>query len=100
MFSIENTCVDVEYNRFAVVDTCLNNLMRPAPYDAVHAFKPIFTYGETVARFDIVGPVCESAGMFVTQTPLASNLKAGVYELSMSSRYNMGCRLAEVDESS
>lgn len=90
---------------FLVVDAAMNDLSRPALYGAVH---PIFAVERGVRarkeRFDVVGPVCESADTFesgaLLEKPAAGSLFAisncGAYAMSMSSQYNARPRAAEV----
>jgi diaminopimelate decarboxylase len=93
-----------ETKNFAIVDAAMNDLMRPALYDAYHAFVPIDTTGarETVT-WDIVGPVCESGDWLAHARELAlaegdtiAALSAGAYGMAMASNYNTRPRAAEV----
>ena len=87
--------------RFVVLDAAMNDLIRPAMYDAWHEFVPVKAPapGAALAPVDIVGPICESADTFAQQRPLppvaAGDLLAicssGAYGAVMSSTYN--CRL-------
>ncbi len=93
---------------FAVVDAAMNDLMRPALYDAYHeivAVKP--TEGrETKGQekvYEIVGPICESGDFLghdrkfaLQQGDLLAILSAGAYGMSMASNYNTRPRAAEV----
>ncbi len=92
-----------ESKNFAIVDAAMNDLMRPALYDAYHdivAVKP----GNTEAQvYEIVGPVCESGDFLghdrklaLAQDDLLAVLSAGAYGMSMSSNYNTRPRAAEV----
>ncbi len=88
---------------FAIVDAAMNDLMRPALYDAYHnivAAKP--RQGEAI-QYEIVGPVCET-GDFLGHDRLL-NLQegdllvvesAGAYAMSMASNYNTRARAAEI----
>ena len=90
--------------RFAIVDAAMNDLIRPALYDAYHevvAVKP--SPGTAPARYDIVGPVCESGDFLARARMLALEpgdllaiLSAGAYGSVMSSNYNTRPRPAEV----
>jgi diaminopimelate decarboxylase len=92
--------------RFVVVDSAMNDLLRPALYDAVHPITPIT--GENGdrqrERVDVVGPVCETGDCFLRNWPLgevqAGDLLAiwvtGAYGMSQASNYNARCRPAEV----
>jgi diaminopimelate decarboxylase len=87
---------------FAVVDAAMNDLMRPALYDAWHEVLPV-ARNRGGRTYDIVGPVCES-GDFLARArtlPLQENsllaiMTAGAYGMSMSSNYNTRPRAAEV----
>ncbi len=89
---------------FAVVDAAMNDLMRPALYDAWHDIVPVSTATGTAARpWEIVGPVCESGDFLghdrelaLTEGDLLAILSAGAYGMSMASNYNSRPRAAEV----
>ena len=93
--------------KFVVVDSAMNDLLRPALYDATHPITPI-TNGngarKRTQRVDIVGPVCESGDCFLRDWPMpevqAGDLLAiwvtGAYGMSQASNYNARCRPAEV----
>lgn len=88
---------------FAIVDAGLNDLLRPALYDAWHHILPVTIRHETKKLYDIAGPVCESADFLGKNRDLALQLgdllaidSAGAYGFSMSSNYNARCRPAEV----
>ena len=90
--------------RFAIVDAAMNDLIRPALYDAYHevaAVKP--RPGTPLARYDIVGPVCESGDFLARARTLALEpgdllavLSAGAYGSVMSSNYNTRPRPVEI----
>jgi len=89
---------------FAIVDAAMNDLMRPALYQAWQDILPVVktTTGEE-KQYDIVGPVCESADFLgknrlLTLQPgdLLAISSAGAYGFSMSSNYNSRPRAAEV----
>ena len=92
-----------EAKNFAIVDAAMNDLMRPALYDAYHdiqAVKP--TIGAT-QTYEIVGPVCESGDFLghdralnLSEGDLLAIMSAGAYGMSMSSNYNTRARAAEV----
>ena len=95
----------VEYVKagFLVVDAAMNDLIRPALYDAWHDVQPVreSAPGDTV--YDIVGPVCESADFLAKGRRLAAVegdllavLSASAYGMSMSSNYNSRPRAPEV----
>jgi len=93
-----------EAKHFAVVDAAMNDLMRPALYDAYHEVLPVAERGSGPrARYDVVGPVCESGDFLardrelaVTEGELLAIMSAGAYGMSMSSNYNSRPRAAEV----
>jgi diaminopimelate decarboxylase len=92
-----------ESKNFAIVDAAMNDLMRPALYDAYHdivAVKP--RAGET-KTYEIVGPVCESGDFLghdrelnLQEGDLLAIKSAGAYGMSMSSNYNTRPRVAEI----
>jgi diaminopimelate decarboxylase len=93
--------------RFVVVDSAMNDLMRPALYGAIHPITRVTREGENHfagQRADIVGPVCETGDCFLHDWPLG-NVRAGdvlaiwtagAYGMSQTSNYNARCRPAEV----
>jgi diaminopimelate decarboxylase len=90
-----------EHN-FAVVDAAMNDLLRPALYDAWHEVMPVRA-GSGKTLYEIVGPVCETGDFLARARPLALKegdhlaiMAAGAYGMSMSSNYNSRPRAAEV----
>lgn len=89
---------------FAIVDAAMNDMLRPALYDAWMAIEEIDQSLERPAgRWDIVGPVCESADFLgrerelrISQGDLLCVRSAGAYGFVMSSNYNSRPRAAEV----
>jgi diaminopimelate decarboxylase len=90
---------------FLVVDAAMNDLLRPALYDAWHELRPVTepAPGSTAELYDVVGPVCESADFLARGRRLAVRagellavMSAGAYAMSMSSNYNSRPRAAEV----
>ena len=88
---------------FAVVDAAMNDLLRPALYDAWHHVQPVRPSASGGKAYDIVGPVCESADFLARARVLALSegdllaiMSAGAYGMSMSSNYNTRPRAAEV----
>jgi diaminopimelate decarboxylase len=88
---------------FAVVDAAMNDLMRPALYDAWHEILPVREGAGARRRYEVVGPVCESGDFLGHDRELAVNegdllavMSAGAYGMSMSSNYNTRPRAAEV----
>lgn len=92
-----------ESKNFAIVDAAMNDLMRPALYDAYHdilAVKP--RSGETT-NYEIVGPVCESGDFLghdralnLQEGDLLAIKSAGAYGMSMASNYNTRPRAVEI----
>lgn len=93
-----------ESKNFAIVDAAMNDLMRPALYDAYHEIVAVKANPDSVEHvYEIVGPVCESGDFLGHDRKLALNpndylavLSAGAYGMSMSSNYNTRPRAAEV----
>jgi len=89
---------------FAVVDAAMNDLLRPALYDAYHEIRLVRpSTGSDSMRYEVVGPVCESADFLAHDRELALSegdllavMSAGAYGMSMSSNYNSRVRAAEV----
>lgn len=88
---------------FAVVDAAMNDLMRPALYEAWHEVVPVSRSVAPALRYDVVGPVCESGDwlargrqLSIAAGELLAILSAGAYGMSMSSNYNSRPRAAEV----
>jgi diaminopimelate decarboxylase len=92
--------------KFVVVDSAMNDLMRPALYDAIHPITRVRDDGaaKRLQRVDIVGPVCESGDCFLRDWPLGEVQSgdvlaiwvAGAYGMSLASNYNARPRGAEV----
>lgn len=93
-----------EDKHFAIVDAAMNDLMRPALYNAFHAVVPLTqTQASDAQTFDIVGPVCETGdwlakgrSLSLKQGDLLAFLSAGAYGQTMASNYNTRGRVAEV----
>ncbi len=92
-----------ETKNFAIVDAAMNDLMRPALYDAYHDIKAVKPRTEDIAIYEIVGPVCESGdflghdrALALQEGDLLAIMSAGAYGMSMSSNYNTRPRAAEV----
>jgi len=88
---------------FAVVDAAMNDLMRPAMYEAWHDIVPVIARSSSARTYDVVGPVCESGDwlgrsreLALAEGDLLAILSAGAYGMSMSSNYNSRPRGAEV----
>ena len=95
-----------EEKHFAVVDAAMNDLMRPALYDAWHDIVKVGA-GDTATGvampYEIVGPVCESGdflghdrNLALREGDLLAILSAGAYGMAMASNYNSRPRAAEV----
>jgi diaminopimelate decarboxylase len=95
-----------EAKNFAIVDAAMNDLMRPAMYDAWMGVVPVaprLTETTPPAVYDIVGPVCESGDWLARDRALGlapgdllAITSAGAYGMAMSSNYNTRGRAAEV----
>jgi len=88
---------------FCIVDAAMNDLMRPAMYEAWMGIVPCTLRGEAPQTMDVVGPVCESGDWLGRDRHLAVQpgdavavLSAGAYGMSMASNYNSRGRAAEV----
>jgi len=88
---------------FCIVDAAMNDLMRPAMYDAWMAIVACTLRDEAPQTWDVVGPVCESGDWLGRDRQLAVRagdrlavLSAGAYAMSMASNYNTRARAAEV----
>ncbi|WP_283745456.1 diaminopimelate decarboxylase [Sideroxydans sp. CL21] len=92
-----------EEKNFAIVDAAMNDLMRPALYDAWHAILPVRKREGETQQYDVVGPICETGDFFGHAREMAVDkgdalavMSAGAYGMSMSSNYNSRPRAAEV----
>ncbi|AKQ64055.1 Diaminopimelate decarboxylase [Myxococcus hansupus] len=89
---------------FVVVDAGMNDLLRPALYEAHHGLQPLVKRRGKAVEVDVVGPVCESTDVLAKARPLVlpqagelfAFMSAGAYGMSMSSTYNSRPRPAEV----
>jgi diaminopimelate decarboxylase len=89
---------------FVITDAGMNDLIRPALYQAHHEIVPVLLDNRPTQTADIVGPVCETGDFFARdrETPefragdLAALLDAGAYGMSLASQYNSRARPAEV----
>ncbi|MDF3036534.1 MAG: lysA [Paucimonas sp.] len=88
---------------FAIVDAAMNDLMRPAMYEAWHGVEPVVQHSQPAKTYDIVGPVCESGDwlarsreLSLQEGDLLAILSAGAYGMTMASNYNTRGRAAEV----
>ncbi len=89
--------------KFVVMDAAMNDLIRPALYQAYHGIQPVRETGDTLFG-DLVGPVCESGDFYAQERELPvvhpgellAVMSAGAYGFAMSSNYNSRGRAAEV----
>ncbi len=88
---------------FCIVDAAMNDLPRPAMYEAFHQIVPLSPRGGKSQVWDVVGPVCESGdwlgrerALDLATGDLVALLSAGAYCMSMASNYNSRGRAAEV----
>ena len=92
-----------EVKNFAIVDAAMNDLARPALYDAWHDIVPVVPRSDAADNWEIVGPICETGDFLGHSRPLAlaagellAIMSAGAYGMAMSSNYNTRPRAAEV----
>ena len=89
---------------YAILDAGMNDLMRPALYDAVHNLIPIAQQMAEMVTVDVVGPVCESSDLFAKDVSIAAPKEgalvafrtAGAYGASMANTYNSRLLVPEV----
>ena len=98
-----NTLKQNEGHHFAVVDAAMNDLLRPALYQAWQEVAPVMERPGAPTLYDLVGPVCESGDFLAKGRPLTlaegdllAILSTGAYGLVMSSNYNTRCRAPEI----
>ncbi len=92
-----------EIKNFAIVDAAMNDLARPALYDAWHDIVPACPSATEPRNWEIVGPICESGDFLghsrllaIQAGDLLAVMSAGAYGMAMSSNYNTRPRAAEV----
>ncbi|QMV15899.1 diaminopimelate decarboxylase [Vibrio spartinae] len=92
-----------EYKNFAIIDAAMNDLMRPALYQAWQKIVPVTPREGTALVYDLVGPVCETGDfigkereLVLEEGDLLAVRSAGAYGFAMSSNYNSRSRAAEV----
>ena len=92
-----------EQKNFLIVDAAMNDLPRPAMYQAFHRIVEVTPRADAPVTWDVVGPVCESGDWLGRDRALAAQagdllavLSAGAYCMSMASNYNTRGRAAEV----
>jgi diaminopimelate decarboxylase len=89
---------------FIIVDAAMNDLIRPAFYDAHHEIVPLVRKGKSTLKSDVVGPICESGDYFCKDRPLSEAgegdylalMSAGAYGFVMASNYNARPLAAEI----
>jgi diaminopimelate decarboxylase len=89
---------------FVIVDAAMNDLIRPAFYDAYHEIVPLTRKNGVQISSDVVGPICESSDFFCKDRPLPkvgegdylALLSAGAYGFAQASNYNTRPRATEV----
>ncbi|WP_091743073.1 diaminopimelate decarboxylase [Phenylobacterium immobile] len=93
-----------EGRRFLVLDAAMNDLIRPAMYDAYHHIRPVEPRAGEVGPYDVVGPICETGDTFTRDRDLpplepgdlVAFMSAGAYGAAMSSEYNSRLLVPEV----
>ena len=93
-----------EGRKFAVLDAAMNDLIRPAMYDAWHDIRPITARTGASVTYDVVGPICETGDTFTRDREmralqagdLVAFMSAGAYGAVMSSEYNSRLLVPEV----
>ena len=93
-----------EGRRFLVLDAAMNDLMRPAMYDAYHDIRPLTPRPGAPLAYDVVGPVCETGDTFTRDRDLppleggdlVAFMSAGAYGAAMASEYNSRPLVPEV----
>ena len=89
---------------FLIVDAAMNDLIRPAFYEAYHEIVPLARRNGALIKSDVVGPICESGDFFCQDRPMPkvgqgdylALLSAGAYGFVMASNYNTRRLAAEV----
>ena len=92
-----------EGKNFAIIDAAMNDLMRPALYEAWHDINPVTPRNGTPRDYDVVGPVCETGDFLGQARPLCVQpgdllavMSAGAYGMAMASNYNTRPRAVEI----
>jgi len=102
--SVTHLNVRPEGRRFLVLDAAMNDLIRPAMYDAYHEIQPVKATDAAPVVCDVVGPVCETGDTFTRDRPLppmaagdlVAFMSAGAYGAAMASEYNSRPLVPEV----
>lgn len=95
---------DKGHKHFVIVDAGMNDLVRPAMYEAYHHIVPVVDEGRDFIKVDVVGPICETGDFLALDRELPrvergeylAVLSAGAYGFAMSSHYNVRPRACEV----
>ncbi|MCK6412917.1 MAG: diaminopimelate decarboxylase [Azonexus sp.] len=92
-----------EGKNFAIIDAAMNDLMRPALYEAWHDINPVVPRDGASRDYDVVGPVCETGDFLGQARPLnvqpgdlLAVMSAGAYGMAMASNYNTRPRAVEL----
>ncbi len=92
-----------EQKNFCIVDAAMNDLPRPAMYEAFHQIVPLAQRSGEAVTYDVVGPICESGdwlgrdrSLIVQTGDLLAVLSTGAYCMAMASNYNTRGRAAEI----
>jgi diaminopimelate decarboxylase len=101
---VQHVNVRPEGRRFLVLDAAMNDLLRPAMYDAYHDIRPVRPRDGEPITYDVVGPVCETGDTFTRDRALApieagdllAFMTAGAYGAAMASEYNSRLLVPEV----
>jgi len=95
---------NTEYRDFIILDSAMNDLIRPTLYQSYHEIIPLNNTSTKTKKYDVVGSICESGDFFakdrdiplVKQGDYLAIMCAGAYGFSMSSNYNSRLKPAEV----
>ena len=101
---VQHVHIRPEGRRFAVLDAAMNDLIRPAMYDAYHEIQPVRPRPGAAETYDVVGPICETGDTFTRERDLppleagdlVAFMSAGAYGAVMSSEYNSRLLVPEV----
>lgn len=95
---------ETQDRKFLIIDAAMNDLIRPAMYDAYHGIEPVRNRENFRETYDVVGPVCETGDTFTTGRDIPAVKpgdyvvirSAGAYGSSMASNYNTRCLAPEI----
>jgi diaminopimelate decarboxylase len=101
---VQHIHVRPEGRKFLVLDAAMNDLLRPAMYEAYHDIRPVKPREGEAVTYDVVGPICETGDTFTRDralSPLEAGdliafMTAGAYGAAMSSEYNSRLLVPEV----